>query len=89
MITIILSAWVYFSACGFSVQAMEEVGTTGVALMRPAPNIRGYWVRKTAIVGIVDWRMSRGIQCTSIYAQGTPHPVHVIGGTDEVLQKLR
>lgn len=86
---IVAAAWVYFAACGFAVDEMDLDAGNILAIMQPAPNIKGFYVRKEAIVGIVDWRTYRGIPCSSIYAQGTPHAVHVIGTSEEVIEKLR
>ena len=86
---LIVAIWVYFGACGFSAEDVDEkLGTSG-AVTKPAPNIKGYWVKKEAIIGIVDWRRQRGIECTSIYAMGAGKPVHVIGTTEKILEKLR
>ena len=89
MTKIIAAIWVYFGACGFETPIINDDSPEVGAVMLPAPNIKGYWVRKEAVVGVVDWRTSRGLECSTIYAKGTPHSVHVIGTTKEVLDKLR
>ena len=84
---LILTIWIYFGACGFEVDDGSRLSEEKTLI--EAPNIKGYWVRKDSVIGIVDWRTGRGLACTSIYATGAPHPVHVIGTTEEVIQKLR
>ena len=86
MIEVALAGWVYFNACGFE---LEEDLKGDYAVMMPAPNIKGFWIKKEMIMGIVEWRRSRGIACSSIYVLTGDIPLHVIGTTEEVLEKLR
>ena len=86
---LILPVWLYFGACGFVTDGLIDGEKEAYARTKPAPNIRGYWIRKDAIIGVVDWRKQKGIACSSVYAQGAEKPVHVIGTADEILKKLR
>ena len=87
MLELSLTGWIYFRACGFELEIDEFRG--GYAIMAPAPNIAGFWIRKDMIVGVVDWKKSRGIDCTSVYIFAAEKPLHVIGTTKEILEKLR
>ena len=88
MIEVALAGWIYFEACGFKTADIENY-TYDVPKTTAAPNIKGFWVRKTSIVVVVDWKYMKGIRCASIYTVGALHPLHVIGKTEEVLKKLR
>ena len=85
---LVLTIWVYFAACGFEAD-MGGLPSGQGAITTEAPNIAGYWVQKSFVMGVVDWRRSPGKQCTSLYSIGAPHIIHVGGTTKEVLEKLR
>ena len=86
MIELALAGWVYFEACGFE---LDEDLKGEYAVMIPAPNIKGFWIKKEMIMGVVEWQRSGGIDCSSLYVVTGDIPLHVIGTTEEVLEKLR
>ena len=88
MLETALAGWVYFQACGFKTADIENY-EYDVPYTMSAPNIKGFWIKKSFIVTVVDWKYMKGVRCSSVYAVGALRPVHVIGTTDEVLEKLR
>ena len=87
MIELAFASWIYFEACGFELG--EDAVRGDYAITVPAPNIAGYWIRKETVNGIITWRTKKGINCTSLFISAHDLPLHVIGTTEEVLEKLR
>ena len=89
MVEIALAGWIYFEACGFRLDSLAGEGEYEYPTTKEAPNIHGFWIKRSAIVGVVVWHKHKGPRCTTIYAQGWPHKVNVLGTADEVLKNLQ